>query len=263
MSGDGVILCVLAGGRSSRFRASNASGPSKLNIRVGDEPVLAWLAQRLRPALTMELQRQRLIHGGIDAVPPVRAQRADRSGQHPRATAPPFPRVHLWLNLAPGLAPPPGACCFERWVVDSQAYAGPLVGMRTVLAEASRVSPASRVVFVGVDAPAISTSLVARLLRVSAQQPQAVTIMGQRIGPDHQRRVEPLPSVWRSQAGVDLIDRAMRQNVRGPSRLAGRAGVVLESIHALERPGCVNINEARDMIDASRVLGRNVSVAGG
>jgi len=35
------ILCVLAGGRSSRF------GSSKLRLRVGGRPIITWLAERL------------------------------------------------------------------------------------------------------------------------------------------------------------------------------------------------------------------------
>jgi len=263
MACESVILCVLAGGRSRRFRASTRSGQSKLNIRIGDQPVLAWLLQRLGPALVAELHRLRLVASGPASPLPMRVARYERSANFPekKVSSPPSARLHRWLNLVPGLQTPPGASCFERWIVDAQAYAGPLAGMRTVLHEACALGAESRVVFVGVDAPAISEPLVARMLRRSAQAPDAIAVMGARMSDAHHRIVEPLPSVWRAGAGVELIDRAMQQNVRGPSRLAGRAGVVLESIHALEMPGYLNINEARDMREASRVLQRVVSVS--
>ena len=91
-----VILCVLAGGRSSRL------GASKLNVHLNGEPILAWQVRRLLGAVG------RVIPG----------------------------RAIAWLNLAPRQAVPPGAGAFERHIEDAQPHQGPLAGLAAVLGTA-------------------------------------------------------------------------------------------------------------------------------
>lgn len=91
-----VILCVLAGGQSSRF------GTSKLNVHLNGEPILAWQVRRLLGAVG------RVIPG----------------------------RAIAWLNLAPRQAVPPGAGAFERHIEDAQPHQGPLAGLAAVLESA-------------------------------------------------------------------------------------------------------------------------------
>lgn len=88
-----VILCVLAGGQSSRFAGS------KLNVYLDGEPILAWQVRRLLGAVG------RVIPG----------------------------RAIAWLNLAPRQAVPPGAGAFERHIEDAQPHQGPLAGLAAVL----------------------------------------------------------------------------------------------------------------------------------
>lgn len=93
-----TILCILAGGRSSRF------GSSKLNVRLGGESILAW-----------QLRRLALWHGDIGGC----------------AT-----RHEAWLSAPPRWAPPGGAM-YGRCLVDPFPYGGPLPAIVNLLRQAA------------------------------------------------------------------------------------------------------------------------------
>jgi len=85
-----IIICILAGGASSRF------GESKLNIRIGDQPLLAWHRSHL-----------------ADVEPD-----------------------EWWLSLGPNQALPPGADGYDRIVHDEREHCGPLHGIYAAVSAA-------------------------------------------------------------------------------------------------------------------------------
>ena len=86
-----LILGVLAGGLGSRF-----IGGSKVEVRIGDEPIIAWQARRLGPMC-----------GG-----------------------------RCWLSLAPGQNKPSGSNLYQQVVVDRFEGIGPLAGIAALLENA-------------------------------------------------------------------------------------------------------------------------------
>lgn len=91
------ILCILAGGQSSRF------GSSKLRIHINGEPILAWQVRRLIGAVG------RVIPGKAEA----------------------------WISVSPDeRILLPGIACFDHRIVDPVRHLGPLNGMHAVLSRA-------------------------------------------------------------------------------------------------------------------------------
>lgn len=89
------ILCILAGGQSSRF------GSSKLRVHINGEPILAWQVRRLL--------------GAVGKVIPGKSE--------------------AWISVAPDeRILLPGIACFEHRIVDPVRHLGPLSGMQAVLA---------------------------------------------------------------------------------------------------------------------------------
>jgi molybdopterin-guanine dinucleotide biosynthesis protein A len=216
-----LILCVLAGGRSSRF------GSSKLLIHIDGQPLLSWLAQRLRPVV----------------------QAAPSLGHAPRS--------QLWLSLAPLQSTPPGANAYDRFIVDAAAGQGPLSG---VLACLSAARPDDVVVFVTADAPAIEAQRVSSLVRALASQSHAIAMMGRWTAGPRCGRVEPFPCVFRAGLGLTLVRRAMLAGVTGPVRLSRWSGVATVPQGQADAHSTVNINHRADLASAAAALGRAVTV---
>ena len=172
-----IVLCILAGGRSSRF------GRPKTNVTVGGEPILAWQVDRLT---------QGLIKIG-------------------------FPIESVWINLAPGVAEPPGLGRFDRIVLDPTAYEGPLAGILATLGEAPEEAI---VVFVPVDMPLIQPRSLVRL--IDALSPSNGIVRSVRFGGE----MEPLPFVCLVGPALNLIREAWKDGVRGPVQRRGREGVI-------------------------------------
>lgn len=216
-----LILCVLAGGRSSRF------GSSKLLIHIDGQPLLAWLEQRLRPVV----------------------QAAPSLGHASRS--------QLWLSLAPLQSPPPGATHFDRWIIDASAGHGPMSG---VLACLSAARADDVMVFVTADAPAIEAQRVSSLVRALESQPHAIAVMGRWMAGPRCGRVEPFPCVFRAGCGLPLLRRAMLAGVTGPVRLSRWSGVATVPLGQSDASSTVNINRREDLAIAAAVLGRAVTI---
>jgi molybdopterin-guanine dinucleotide biosynthesis protein A len=216
-----LILCVLAGGRSSRF------GSSKLLIHIDGQPLLAWLAQRLRLVV----------------------QAAPSRGHAPRS--------QLWLSLAPLQTPPPGATHYDRWIIDASAGQGPMSGMLACL---SAARPDDVMVFVTADAPSIDAHRVSSLVRAIASQPHAIAVMGRWMAGPRCGRVEPFPCAFRAGSGLSLLRRAMLAGVTGPVRLSRWSGVATVALGQADSQSAVNINRREDLAIASAALGRAVTM---
>lgn len=144
--------------------------------------------------------------------------------RHARRLAGVLPgRRALWLSLAPGQRPPPGAGGFERVVTDARRFAGPIEGMLATL-NAARAE--DRVVFLPVDMIAMGPGELTRLLLALSRSPQATGVVGRWVNGPWAGRVEPFPSAWRCGPALRLFNRGFAAGVRGPVRLAGWTGVM-------------------------------------
>ncbi|MCX5659535.1 MAG: NTP transferase domain-containing protein [Planctomycetota bacterium] len=201
---------------------SRRFGGSKVHLRLAGEPVLAWHARRLGAGLPG--------------------------------------RSELWLSLAPGQSPPPGAGAYGRWVHDAQRNAGPLAGIAAAL-KAARGD--DRVLFVPADMLCLGPDEALRVLLALARHEAAIGVVGQWVNGPRAGRIEPFPSAWRVGPARELLARASMAGVRGPFRLASWAGVARlplgwprdadawESVNTRadlsrtrQRLGLVNIHEA-------------------
>jgi molybdopterin-guanine dinucleotide biosynthesis protein A len=198
---------------------SRRFGQSKLNVTIDGTPLLAWQARRLAA-----LQ----------------------------------PHVQLWLSVSPAHDPlPPGANAYSRIVVDLDRFAGPLMGMTTVLAAAH---PTDVVLFVPADMPLLTEAHLRPLLRLLLQQESRVGAMA--ATPDGTaHRLQPLPSVWRAGSALALMRSAIAAGVRGPSRLSKRRGVHV--LHVADRHRATawrSINRPEDLPSMAAALQRDVAV---
>lgn len=205
------ILCLLAGGRSSRL------GASKMHLRLNDEPIIAWQVRRLLPAGQVYGEKQG------------------------------------WINLAPGVAAPPGSELCSRRIDDPVAFHGPLAGMLAVLEQAQ---PGDTVAFMPVDMPALEPEHLVRMIELAHASPDVIGVMSRWENGTHKDVVEPLPSLWHAGPAVAVIREAMTQGISGPSGLTTRRGVECMGLNSpADELAWRSINERSDLEAIARSLG--------
>lgn len=215
---------MIAGPREGRFvlcllagGRSGRFGSSKLRVTLDDEPIVSW-------------QMRRLLDAG-DA----------------------WAARECWISLAPGADLPPGGEACSRRVDDAVAFDGPLSGMVEVLKKAGAKDV---VAFVPADMPAMTSRHVGRLIASMDETHGTVGVMARWADGTHQGVVEPLPSVWRAGAAAALIEEAMREGVRGPSKLAGRKGVAcIPLTQATDEQAWRSVNTREDLAAIAHGLG--------
>jgi CTP:molybdopterin cytidylyltransferase MocA len=152
----------------------------------------------------------------------------------------------------------PGAGAFDRCVVDPVAHAGPLIAVRALLAA---MPDGDAAVIVPADMPLVEPAHLREMIVALRRRPGAAVVMGRRCDERGRERVEPFPSAWRVSAARRLLSRAMNAGVRGPSRLAGWAGVITETVRG--GPGAsawFDVDTRADAAQLSRWLGRTVTI---
>ncbi len=166
----------------------------------------------------------------------------------------------MWLSLAGG-ARPPGIGAFDRLIVDTSRYAGPLRAMRDVLRVAPRYGV---VVFCAGDMPVMSARHVRRLTRELGQQPNAACAMGVWCDGPEADRCEPLPSAWRVDVGLRLLNEAIHHGVRGPSQLVTRRACVGVPLSwATDESIYLNVNRPTDLRRVATSLRKPVLIRAG
>ena len=260
------VVCVLAGGRSSRF------GSDKAQLRVGAVPILTWHRQRVIEPLGM---------ASMVSLPAA-------------APAPPAPPDPPDPQASPAPTMPEGAADYEFHVRDRQAYAGPLVAIADVLAHVGAYGVQSTgsssascdlgedmtrqvaalhgepvrgvkqawLVFLPVDMPAMTLAVIERLLVALRADAGVAAAMGCWADGPRGGEVEPFPLACNVTAGLGVVRDAMAAGARGPRDLADRPGVARVPLDSGEDgPAYLNVNRVADAQRVARVLGVRVDVA--
>ena len=199
-----IVAGILAGGESRRFPGG------KLNVRVNDQPILAWQAGHLRDLLASCGMTSTIV----------------------------------MASVAPGNRLPTGVDVCDRIVRDAQAHQGPLAGLAAML-DASDAD--TTLLVVPADMLLIDASQCVVLLETLADQRAAAAVMWRTTTGNDVGRVQPFPSLWRVARARPIVQDAMTAGRRSPSRLAELDTVALANTDRAPAAAFMSMNQHRDI----------------
>ena len=223
------ILCILAGGESRRFNGS------KLDIRIANEPIIAYTKRRLTGTRSSSWE--------------------------------------TWLSLGPNQALPAGAGLFQRIIRDFVSFRGPLPGMlcamnqvagagrapeRLYMTNAPANTASAEIVFVPADMPTVQRRTVEAMLESLSKDKELAGVCGKSTLGRRAGSIEPFPSAWRVARALPLLQRAIAGGLYSPSQLGRWPGVATIAIEKSAR-FVSNINTRDDLTAIQAQLGGKVS----